>query len=117
MIRVPITDGTGKPVRPIERVKQNRPIVVVSQDVDDGMKQASSQEEVAPAAEAFRYATRSTRPPHQHKQNGQHRWRVEKVVQRNPDGIVVVQILKNVLAHFLARHFLPAAEIPDRPER
>jgi len=113
VIPVPITNRAGETILPVERKEQNGTIVVVCQYVNNRVQHAGTQEKVKPPAQAWLEATACKC---QREQNQQHRRGMQEVVERDPVGVVKIQIVKQVVENTLVFPAQIVAKVVDASE-
>ncbi len=101
---------------PIKWKEQHGTVVVVREDVDDGVNHAAEHERQPPMSARTHFVREA---PEGDSVNDQGRWRVEKVMPCNPKRIVEVQVIECFVHHAnndLCSEVAMVKRVPDGKE-
>lgn len=88
---VPVTNGTVEAGMPIEGEEEHGTIVIVAEDVNDGVDHATEDEGQAPMSMRADFVYEA---PKQNGVNAECRWRVQEVMACDPIRIIEVQVIE-----------------------
>ena len=93
---VPVTKGAVETGVPVEGEEEHRTVVVVGENVNDGMNHASKDEGQPPMSAGVGFVYKA---PEEDGIDDEGGWRMQEIVRGNPPGVVEVQVVECTVHH------------------